>query len=203
MAMFRLSWASTLSRVRWSARETAAYQRNRRFMRRDRCANARIRVSRAQPASGRLARFVGQGLPRSALPRFQELCYRGWLHVAHVVELARRLCVQDLAVRPKNGQRGHALAERNPISLGEVEIGVEVADVHMNQHEVGFEDGPVCRVVKVEVQHLAVAAPVAAKVEQDALVLALGLGQSGSDLSGWNGGLGVMCCGVYADRGGG
>jgi hypothetical protein len=45
-----------------------------------------------------------------------------------------------------------------------------VADVDVDEDEVGVENGQVLRVVEVDVEHLAVAAPVAAEVEQDALV---------------------------------
>ena len=51
--------------------------------------------------------------------------------------------------------------------------------------------------VEVEVEHLAVAAPVAAKVEDHALVLALCLGQPGGDVSRGIGGLGVDVLAAY------
>ena len=73
-------------------------------------------------------------------------------------------------------------------------------DVDVDEDEVGFQDGPIRGVVKVKVQHLAIAAPVAAKVEQDALVgLPCGLEGSG-DI-----GLGLrrIGIGVAAVRGGG
>ena len=45
-----------------------------------------------------------------------------------------------------------------------------MADVDVDEHKVGFENGQVRGVVEVNVEHLAIAAPVAAEVEQDALV---------------------------------
>ena len=55
-------------------------------------------------------------------------------------------------------------------------------DVHVDQHKVGLQQGLVPGVMQVDVQHLAVAAPVAAKVQQNALVGGGGGFERGRDL---------------------
>ena len=64
-------------------------------------------------------------------------------------------------------------------------------DVDVHQDEVAFEQGQVAGVVEVDVEHLAVAAPVAAKVEQDALV-----GLRGGVEGGGQVGLGLRWIGI-------
>ena len=61
----------------------------------------------------------------------------------------------------------------------------------MDEEEVLFEEFQVGALVEVDVEDLAVAAPVAAEVQDDALVLAAGLGEGGGDVGGRIGGLGV------------
>ena len=72
-----------------------------------------------------------------------------------------------------------------------------MADVDVDQDEVGLEDGQVRGVVEVDVEHLAVAAPVAAKVEQDALV-----GGGGGLEGGGEVGLGLRRVGIDFAAGG-
>jgi hypothetical protein len=86
-----------------------------------------------------------------------------WTRKLVTVEGSMRRIAED-------GQRRDAFVERDVVLAGDVEIGIHMADVYVDQYEVGLEDGQVLGIVEVDVKHLAIAAPVAAKVEQDALV---------------------------------
>ncbi len=66
-----------------------------------------------------------------------------------------------------------------------------MADVDVDEDKVFGEELGVGALVVVDVEDLAVAAPVAAEVEEDALVFAAGLGEGGGDVGGGVGGLGV------------
>jgi hypothetical protein len=66
-----------------------------------------------------------------------------------------------------------------------------VADVDVDEEEVLVEDLEVGTLVQVDFEDLAVAAPVAAEGEDDALVLVAGLPEGGDDI-----GLGVGFGGV-------
>jgi len=92
------------------------------------------------------------------------------LHLAHRDELPVFLAVQQLSMFVQHGQRRHALVHRNLIPRRQIQIHVLVPDVHPHQNEIALQNGPVGRIVKVDVQHLAVAAPVAAKIEQNPLM---------------------------------
>ncbi len=78
----------------------------------------------------------------------------------------------------------------------EIEVGVVSAYVDVHEDEIGFEDGAIDGIVEIDVEHVAVAAPVAAKIQQDTLMLYRGglqgccqflpgLGRSGVDI--WSG----------------
>ncbi len=119
------------------------------------------------------------------------------MHAAHGFKLSALLAVEQLAFLTEDGEGGNAFVQRDLVAGGEVEIRVHVPDVHVDEDEVGFKNGPVAGVVEVEVQHLAVAAPVAAKVEQDALV-GRGCGLEG----GGNVGFGLRRIGIDIAAGG-
>ncbi len=119
------------------------------------------------------------------------------MHAAHGLKLSALLAVEQLAFLAEYGQCGNAFVQRNLVAGSEVEIRIHVPDVHVDQDEVGFENGPVAGVMEVDVQHLAVAAPVAAKVEQDALVGSRGGLESGGDI-----GFGLLRIGIDFAAGG-
>ena len=54
--------------------------------------------------------------------------------------------------------------------LRDVDVLVHVTDVDVHQNVVRIENRPVRVVVKIDIQHLAIAAPVPAEIDQDALV---------------------------------
>src|SRR5476649_1403116 len=70
--------------------------------------------------------------------------------------------------------------QRNLVFLGNVLIHVHVPNVDVDQDEVGVENRQIGGIVEVEVEDLAVAAPIAAKVDQDTLVI----GRSGLESGG-------------------
>ena len=119
------------------------------------------------------------------------------MHAAHGFKLAALLAVEQLAFLAKDGQGGNAFVQRASGTRGDVEIGVHVADVHVDQDEVGFKNGQVAGVMEVDVEHLAVAAPVAAEVEQNALVGCGGGFQGGGDI-----GFGLRRVGIDVAAGG-
>ncbi len=50
--------------------------------------------------------------------------------------------------------------------LREIDVLVHVTDVDVHQNEVGLENRPVRVIVKIDIQHLAIAAPVPAEIDQ-------------------------------------
>ena len=69
--------------------------------------------------------------------------------------------------------------------LGDVEVLVEVADIDVDEEEVLVEELEVRGLVEVDVEDLAVAAPVAAEVEDDPLVFEAGLLEGGRRFQPW------------------
>ena len=65
---------------------------------------------------------------------------------------------------------GTPSAEWNAIVLGDIDVFIHVPDVDVHENEVRLEDRAILRVVEVDVEHLAVAAPVSAEIEDYALV---------------------------------
>src|SRR5208283_817010 len=102
--------------------------------------------------------------------------------MAHVLELSTLLAVKQSALLAQDGQGGNAFVQRDLVLGGDVQIRVHVADVDVDEDKVGFEDGPVFGVVEVKIEHPAVAAPVAAEIEQDALVRSRGGSKGGSQI---------------------
>ena len=70
------------------------------------------------------------------------------------------------------GEGGNAFGQRNLVALGDVLIPVDPckADVDVDNDVVGIEQGFVGGIVEVDIQNLAIAAPVTAEVEEDMLV---------------------------------
>ncbi len=113
-------------------------------------------------------------VPRSRLwlwlPLVQKFGYGGRVHFAHGLEFAVLLAVEHVAARVENSESGYAFLQRNLIFLGNVSIAVVAADVDVDQDEVVVQQVEVGLLVEVDVEHLAVSAPVTAEVEDDALV---------------------------------
>ena len=116
-----------------------------------------------------------------SLPPVEEVGNGGGVHVAHVSELGCLLRVEELAVGVEDGEGGNSLLEGDVVLFGYVEVFVEAADVDVDEEEVLVEEFQVWALVEVDVEDLAVAAPVAAEVEDDPLVLEAGLFESGGD----------------------
>ena len=110
---------------------------------------------------------------------------------AGVFELFFALGVEEIAVGVEDGESGNALGDGDVVLLRDVDVLVHVADVDVDEDEVFGEDLGVGALVVVDVEELAVAAPVAAEVEEDALVFAAGLREGGGDVGVGVGGLGV------------
>lgn len=101
------------------------------------------------------------------------------------------LAIEQGSFFAEDSKRGYTVVKRNLIFPGDVEIGVVLADVDVDEDEIGLQDGQVFRVVEVDVEDLAVAAPFAAEVEQDTLVGGRGGLESGGDV-----GFGVRGVGI-------
>ena len=125
------------------------------------------------------------------LPPVEEVGDGGGVHVAHVSELGGLLRVEKLAVGVEDGEGGNSLLEGDVVLFGYVEVFIEAADVDVDEEEVLVEEFQVWALVEVDVENLAVAAPVAAEVEDDSLVFEAGLFESGGDF-----GFGVSLSGV-------
>ena len=100
----------------------------------------------------------------------------------HGFEFAALLAVEQLALITDDSERGNAFAQRNPEALSDINVFVHVANVDVDEHEVRIEDWAILGVVEVDVEDMAVPAPVPAKVDEDALVGGGGGLQGGSEI---------------------
>jgi len=116
-----------------------------------------------------------------SLPPVEEVGDRGGVHVAHVSELGGLLRVEKLAIGVEDDESGNSLLEGDVVLFGYVEVFIEAADVDVDEEEVLVEEFQVWALMKVDVENLAIAAPVAAEVEDDSLVLEAGLFESRGD----------------------
>ncbi len=98
----------------------------------------------------------------------------------------------------EDGECGDAFGDGDLVFGGDVDVVVHLADVYVDEDEVFCEQFSVGLLMEVDVEDLAVAAPVAAEVEDDAFVLAACLGDGGCDVGGGVRGGGVD---VLADEG--
>lgn len=153
--------------------------------------------SRCEPAFAQddqlLAALVFGGV---GLPLLEKGGDGGWVHVAHVLKLAGFLAVEEAAVGIENSESGDAALEGNVILGGEIGVVVVVADVDVDEDVAGVEECVVGLLMKVEIEDLAVAAPVTAEVEDDALMLARGDSKGVADFSMGVGGFVVDVAGV-------
>jgi hypothetical protein len=121
---------------------------------------------------GSLHRVGETGL---SLPPVEEVSDGVGVHIPHVSELGSLLRVEKLSIGINDCERGNSLLERDIVLFGYVEVFVKASDVDMNENKVLVEKFQVWGLVKVDVEYLAVATPVSAKVEDDTLVLEAGL----------------------------
>jgi hypothetical protein len=128
---------------------------------------------------------------RLGLPLVEKVGDGGRIHVAHISELRGLLRVDELSVGVEDGESRNSLVEGNFVSISNVQIFVEVADIDVDKDKILFQKIRVGGLMEVDVENLAVAAPVAAEVEDDTFVFDAGLLESGGDI-----GLGVRLCGV-------
>jgi hypothetical protein len=138
-----------------------------------------------------------------SFPPVEELGYGSGIHVAHVAELGGLLGVEKLAVGVEDGESGNSFFKRDVVFFGDVEIFVEAADVDVDEEKVFVEEFQVWGLMEVDVENLAVAAPVAAEVEDNAFVLEAGLLESRSDFGfgiGFGGVEVFLHCGHGGDR---
>jgi hypothetical protein len=108
---------------------------------------------------------------------------------AGVLKLLLAFGVEEFAVRVDYGEGGNAFGDGDVVLLRDIDVLVHVTDVDVDEDVVFGEEFGVGALVIVDVEDLAVAAPIAAEVEDDALVFAAGLGESGVDVRGGVGGL--------------
>ena len=88
----------------------------------------------------------------------------------HGFEFAAFLAVEQFALITDDSERGNSFAQRNLEALSDINVFVHVANVDVDEHEVRIEDWAILGVVEVDVEDMAVPAPVPAKVDEDALV---------------------------------
>jgi hypothetical protein len=119
----------------------------------------------------------------AGLPLLEEGSDRGGIHVTHLLELAVSLAVKEAAVGVQDGEGGDALLERDAVLVGEVGVVVVVADVDVDEDEALVKELDIGLLMEVNVEDLAVAAPVAAEVEDDTLVLAGSGGEGVTNIS--------------------
>ena len=110
---------------------------------------------------------------------------------AGVLELLFAFGVEKISIRVDYGEGGDAFGDGYMVFLRYIDVLVHVTDVDVDEDEIFGEEFGVGALAVVDVEELAVAAPVAAKVEEDAFVLAASLGESGGNVGGGVGGLGV------------
>jgi hypothetical protein len=110
-----------------------------------------------------------------SFPPVEELGDGGGIHVAHVSELGGLLRVEELAAGVEDGESGNSLVEGDVVFFGYVEVFVEAADVDVDEEEVLVEEFEIWALMEVDVENLAVAAPIASEVEDDSFVVEAGL----------------------------
>src|SRR5579864_5303675 len=94
------------------------------------------------------------------------------------------LADDQLPVRIENGQAGDTLFQGNFIFLCEVQVLVILADVHMHHVKVVVNQGRDLPGAESGVQNVAVVTPIAAKNQNDALVIFRGSAQRGGNFRG-------------------
>jgi hypothetical protein len=122
----------------------------------------------------------------SSLPAIEELCDvlgRG------VLELLVPLRVEQVTARVENGKRGHAFGDGDVILPGDIEVFVHVADIDVDDEIVLIEKLRVSALMVVDVEDLAVAAPVTTEIEENTLVLAAGMNEGCGNIGTRVGGL--------------
>ncbi len=82
------------------------------------------------------------------------------------------LAVEQVPFFAEDGECGHTLFERDLVLLCDRKVFIHFPDVDVDEDEVGFEELAVGRVVEVDVENLAIAAPVSAEVDEDASCVA-------------------------------
>jgi len=137
------------------------------------------------------------------LPFDQELRDRRRLDPLHLLELRSLRAVKQLAALAQNRQLGNASLEWNSVLFGQIDILVEMADVDVDQDEIGIENRPVLFIVKIDVEYLAIAAPVPTEIEQNASMGGCRALESGVDvgLRLRRVGINIAACGVCRARG--
>jgi hypothetical protein len=74
------------------------------------------------------------------LPLIEKVSDGGGVHIAHVTKLGGLLRVEELAVGVEDGESGNSLLEGDIVLFGDVEIFVEVTDVHVDEEKVFIEE---------------------------------------------------------------
>jgi len=108
-----------------------------------------------------------------------------------VFELFRLFRVKELAVGVDDRKGWNAFGDRNVVFLRDIDVFVHMAYVDVDENKVLCEELGVRALVVVDVEDLTVAAPVAAKVEDDAFMFAASLREGGGYIGGGVGGFGV------------
>ena len=91
--------------------------------------------------------------------------------MSHVLELSRLLRVDDFPLLIEHSEGGDALLNGHAVLLGILKVVVNSPDPHMYEYIVLVQQLVVGCLVKVDIEYLAVAAPVATEVKENALVL--------------------------------
>ena len=91
----------------------------------------------------------------------------------------------------EDGKGRNALRYGNLVLFGDGDVVIHVTDVNVDDDEVLREELGVGALVHVDVEDLAITTPVAAEVEDDALMFGTGLLEGSDDVGGGIGSLGV------------
>jgi hypothetical protein len=86
------------------------------------------------------------------------------------LKLAVFLAEEELAGGIENGDGGNAALERHLVLLGEIEILLATADVHVDDYKIFVEEGGDFGAVKGFVEGVAVEAPIGAKDDKNTFV---------------------------------
>jgi hypothetical protein len=93
------------------------------------------------------------------------------VHVTHILELFVLLGEEEFAVGVEYGECGNAFLNGHLIFFGYIDVVIHLSDVDVDEDEVIVEELLVGVLVEVDVEDLAVPAPITAEIEDDALVL--------------------------------
>jgi hypothetical protein len=118
-----------------------------------------------------LSRLVLLRSERGLLPALEKREQIFLSHTPCSFKLSLSAAIKKRSIFVQQRQRWHALLERYPIFLCQIQVLICFADVHVHQFEAFFHDLSRCAFVQRAIKHVTVVTPVAAEDEQYSFVV--------------------------------